>query len=67
MADSCPTVQIDDPKAPGGYVVINEEDFNPEKHKLYQPKDAPASSKADDPKPATIDDAVAKATGKKKA
>ena len=66
MADSCPTVQIDDPKAPGGYVVINEEDFNPEKHKLYQPKDAPASSKL------TIQsrrrfDAVAKATGKKKA
>lgn len=59
MSDSCPTVEIDDPNAPGGYVIINEEDFNPEKHKLYKPKPEKAT------KPATIDDAVAKATGKK--
>jgi hypothetical protein len=35
MSDSCPTVKIVDKKAPGGYVVINEEDFDETQHKLY--------------------------------
>ena len=34
-----PTVKIKDDKAPGGYVVINESDFDEKKHKLYvEPK-----------------------------
>jgi hypothetical protein len=35
MADSCPTVRIDVPTAPGGYVVINEEDFDPKTMKIW--------------------------------
>jgi hypothetical protein len=35
MGDTCPVVQIADPKAPGGYVEINETDFDPKVHKLY--------------------------------
>lgn len=32
MPDTCPTVKIKDSKAPGGFVVINEEDFDEKKH-----------------------------------
>lgn len=35
MSETCETVQISDPKAPGGFVEINKEDFDEKKHKLY--------------------------------
>lgn len=35
MSDSCPTVRVASEAAPGGYVVINEADFDPEVHELY--------------------------------
>lgn len=41
---SCPTVKIKhDNPAFGGYVVINESDFDKDKHELYaEPADKPA-------------------------
>lgn len=35
MPDTCPVVRVADPKAPGGFVEINEEDYDEKKHKLY--------------------------------
>jgi len=35
MSDSCPTVRIADAKAPGGFVVINEADYDAKAHKIY--------------------------------
>jgi hypothetical protein len=47
MSDACPTVQIADDKAPGGFVVINEADFDAKAHRLYSeaPAKAPAAKK----------------------
>ena len=37
---TCPTVRIKAPEAPGGFVVINEADFDPEKHEFFvEPKE----------------------------
>lgn len=44
MSDTCATVKIKDPNAPGGFVVINEEDFDEEIHTKLS---AAASAKAD--------------------
>jgi hypothetical protein len=38
MSKEIPTVQIDD--GDGGYIVINESDFDKKQHKLYSPKPA---------------------------
>lgn len=41
-----PTVRIKDDKAPGGYVVINESDYDADKHTLLTNRqEAAASSK----------------------
>lgn len=40
MADTCETVKIVSPKSPGGYVVINKDDFDEKKHKIYEEPDA---------------------------
>lgn len=47
MSDFCATVQIADDKAPGGFVVINETDFDAKAHRLYgaAPAKAPAAKK----------------------
>lgn len=47
MSDFCATVQIADDKAPGGFVVINEADFDAKAHRLYgaAPAKAPAAKK----------------------
>lgn len=31
-----PTVKIEDPEKPGDYIVINESDFDADKHTLFQ-------------------------------
>lgn len=41
MSDTCPTVRIVSAEAPGGFVVINEDDLNPKLHTLYVEDDAP--------------------------
>jgi hypothetical protein len=48
MSDTCPTVRIADTKAPGGFVVINEADYDAKAHRLYSeaPAKAPAAEKA---------------------
>jgi len=48
MSDACPTVRVADDKVPGGYVVINETDFDAKVHRLYSeaPAKAPAAEKA---------------------
>lgn len=38
MSDSCPTVRIVSAEAPGGFVVINESDFDPKAHQLADEK-----------------------------
>lgn len=35
MSDTCPVVRIADDKAPGGFVEINESDFNADVHSVY--------------------------------
>lgn len=35
MSDICPVVRIADENAPGGFVEINESDFDPKTHQLY--------------------------------
>jgi hypothetical protein len=45
MSDSCPTVRVADEKAPGGFVVINEADFDADPRELYvDPEDASLAS-----------------------
>ena len=44
MSDTCPTVKIKDDSAPGGYVVINEEDFD---EKIHTQLTARAEAKAE--------------------
>lgn len=36
MSDICPVVRIADDKAPGGFVEINESDFDPKVHERYE-------------------------------
>jgi hypothetical protein len=43
------TVQINDPKKPGDFLVINRRDFDPARHTLYGSKPAPAPVAADTP------------------
>lgn len=47
MSESCPTVRVADENAPGGYVVINEADFDAKAHRIYSeaPAKAPAAEK----------------------
>jgi len=35
MSDTCPVVRIADDKAPGGFVEINEADFDAKIHEVY--------------------------------
>lgn len=44
MENSVPTVMIKDPNKPGDHIIINESDFDPKRHELF---DAPAT---DEPK-----------------
>lgn len=46
MADTLPTVKVSD--GHGGFIVINEEDFDPKVHKKYsEPKDAKGKPSAE--------------------
>lgn len=47
MSDSCPTVKIKNPAEDGGYMIINESDFDPASHALF---DAPAEDEAAKPR-----------------
>lgn len=39
MSDTCETIKVADAKAPGGYVVINADEFDPKKQKEWvEPK-----------------------------
>ena len=58
MADTCETVKIRDDKAPGGFVVINEEDFDEKIHTKLSPA---AEAKAEDAAAKVIERAEAKA------
>ena len=42
---TCPTIRIKDDKAPGGFVEINESDYDPKKHTIYQPEEKPKPKK----------------------
>lgn len=47
MSDTCPTVKI---KTKTGFALLNESDFDPKKHELYEtPKAPPAPVKAPAP------------------
>lgn len=45
MDSSVPTVTIKDPNKPGDYIIINESDFDPKRHEMF---DAPAAEKPED-------------------
>jgi hypothetical protein len=52
MSDICETVKIASENAPGGYVLINKSDFDPEIHKPYEaPTHEGAGDDANAPKP----------------
>lgn len=38
LSDTCPVVQVVDKNAPGGFVEINESDFDDKKHTVYKGK-----------------------------
>lgn len=58
MPDRVPTVMVAHPTMPGGYLIINESDFDPARHRLYEvmpvaiepqpqmPRPAPAAAAA---------------------
>jgi hypothetical protein len=41
MHGTCPTVKVKDDSAPGGFVVINESDFDAHKHERHAPPPPP--------------------------
>lgn len=51
MPDTCPVIKKADPSAPGGYVEVNETDFDPKTMTVYDEKKiklaADAKAKAD--------------------
>lgn len=52
-----PTVKVKVPHTKGGFVVINESDFDPEKHELYEEPSAPVAPAAEVAPEAETDDA----------
>jgi hypothetical protein len=51
MADTLPTVKISD--GHGGFIVINESDFDPKAHKKYEPKSEVKDDKSKKPEKET--------------
>ena len=46
MSETCETVKIADENAPGGHVVINAEDFDPDNHTLIESDEKPKAKAA---------------------
>jgi hypothetical protein len=66
---NCETVKIENPKSKSGFTVINKDDFNPKKHKLFGDADteapidlgkAPGDSFSDDELRSVIEDVTGK-------
>jgi hypothetical protein len=45
------TIQINDPKKPGDYLLINARDFDPKKHTKFGEAPAQPTEQAETPKP----------------
>lgn len=53
-----PTIQINDPKKPGDYLIIAERDFDPKRHTLYGTE--PAAEVKEAKPAATVDKPIRK-------
>lgn len=50
MEETCETVKIKSASAPGGYVVINAEDFDSSKDSLFEPPEEAKAPEGEKPK-----------------
>jgi len=46
MSEVCPTVKVDNPDEKGGFMIINESDFDKEKHTVFGEKKPARKRKA---------------------